>query len=268
MFFQRKFIIAFVFVLVVLLLLVVAGRNNTILAVEGKFFSFFGSIGSSAVRLGGRMSDVRQGIFHYREVMDENAALQERYLGAMDQLSRLLELEKENSVLREALLIRQEMRSVVVPAHVTGFARDINEEMIFIDKGMNDGIRQGDVVVWRQRVLVGRTIEAYAGSAKVLLATSLSQKFDVFFASTTLRAVASGADSREFTLGFVPGNAFVSQADIVLTSRNNVSFPGGLIVGAVSRVAETESRVFRDVWVRSPFDPEREETVYVLIPPR
>lgn len=264
MVFQRKFFIALAVVFVAVVFFMVLGKNSAVLAVESKFFSFMNTVGSPVFSFARKVGDVRQGVLHYREIMEENHNLQDQYLDAVGRLGSFEEMEKENKSLREAFGIRAELGRDIVPAHSAGFFRDIHEEVLIVDKGIRDGVAAGNAVVWKDRVLVGRVIEAYDQSAKVLLITSASEKFDVVFAGKPLRVVAEGANAGELTLGFVPADATVDLGDIVLVSRANQVYPPGFIVGTVSRVRDSESRIFREVRVRSPFDPFQEETVYIV----
>ncbi len=264
MVFQRKFFVALILVLGVMVFFTVAGRNGAVLAVESKFFSFIGVLGKPVFSFATKVSDIRQGILHYREIMDENHNLRDQYLGALEQLASLSETEKENVSLREAIALKNELARGIIPAYTAGLFRDVSEEVIIVDKGTEDGVTSGNVVVGKNHALIGRVVEVYDKTAKVLLATSPSEKIDVVFAGAPLRVVAEGAGAGEFTLGLVPADVIIANGDIVLVSHANPVYPSGFIVGTVSRIQDSGSKVFRDVWVRSPFDPFQEETVYIV----
>ncbi|MBU6414861.1 hypothetical protein KGQ34_01285, partial [Patescibacteria group bacterium] len=101
-------------------------------------------------------------------------------------------------------------------------------------------------------------------TAKVILATSPSEKIDIVFAGTTLRASAQGDGAGEFALSLVPYGAQVAEGEIALVSHADSAYPYGFIIGTVSRVRENEARVFLDARVRSLFDPFQDEEVYIL----
>lgn len=263
MVFQRKFIVAFVLVFGIAGFATL-GRNGVILALESRFFSFIGIVGKPIFSLAEKVGDVRQGVLHYREVVEENKSLRDQYRAAVEKLGIFEETQKENESLREAIGFHNELGRSVIPAHVAGLFRDVNQEVIMVDKGREDGVVNGSVVIGKNHVVVGRIIEAYAETAKVLLATSPSEKFDVVFAGTPLRVIAQGESAGEFTLGLVPADASIADGDVVLVSHAHSVYPPGFTVGTVSRIRESASRVFRDVRVRSLFDPYQEEMVYIL----
>lgn len=264
MVFQKKFIAALILILGTAVFYLVAEKSDAMLAVKSKFFDFVGAVGRPVFSFGEKISDVREGILHYREIMDENRMLRDRERGMLEQLALFEETEKENASLREALDLKHEVKREVIPAHIAGLFRDISEEIIIVDQGAVDGVAKGSIVIGKNHELVGRVFETHEKTAKVILATSPSEKIDIMFAGTPLRASAQGDGAGEFTLGLVPADAVIAEGDIILVSHADLTYPAGLIVGAVSRIRETEERVFRDARARSLFDPFRDEEVYIL----
>lgn len=264
MVFQKKIVVSLILVLGTLFFFSFAGKNGAALAVESKFFSFVGIASKPVFSFAGKVSDLRKGILHYREIMEENRVLRDQYLGALERTALFEETKKENVLLREALGLKTELGRGVISAHIVGLFRDIREEIIMVDQGTENGVAQGSVVIGKNRALVGRVLEAYEKTAKVLLATSPSEKIDVVFAGMPLRAIVVGDGAGEFTLGLVPADAAIAEGDIVLASHADSAYPPGLIVGTVSSIRDSESKVFRDARVRSLFDPFQDEVAYIL----
>lgn len=263
-FFQKKNVIGFILVLGTSVFFLVAERSNAMLAVKSKFFNFVSAVGRPVFSFAAKISDAREGILRYREITDENRALRVQERVDLEKLVLFEETAKENQALRDALGLKKEFGRAVIPAHIAGLFRDVSEEIIIVDKGAEDGITVGAVVIGKNHVLVGRVIEAYEKTAQVILATSPSEKIDVVFAGTALRASAQGDGAGEFALGLVPYGAQVAEGDTVLVSHADSAYPYGFIAGTVSRIRESEARVFRDLRARSLFDPFRDEEVYIL----
>jgi rod shape-determining protein MreC len=82
--------------------------------------------------------------------------------------------------------------------------------------------------------LVGRTVDAGASVARVLLLNDLNSRIPVLVGPAGVRALASGDNSAELRLDFLPDGAQVYPGDEVYTSGSDGVFPRGLHVGVVT----------------------------------
>ncbi len=102
-----------------------------------------------------------------------------------------------------------------------------------INLGREDGLRIGYAVI-NGDGLVGRTVDAGESVARVLLLNDLNSRIPVLVGPAGVRGLASGDNSAELQLDFLPDGAALYAGDEVYTSGSDGVLPRGLRVGVVS----------------------------------
>jgi rod shape-determining protein MreC len=102
-----------------------------------------------------------------------------------------------------------------------------------INLGRDNGVRIGYAVI-NGDGLIGRTVDAGASVARVLLLNDLNSRIPVLVGPAGVRALASGDNSAELRLDFLPDGAKLYPGDEVYTSGSDGVLPRGLHVGVVS----------------------------------
>jgi len=102
-----------------------------------------------------------------------------------------------------------------------------------INLGRDNGVRIGYAVI-NGDGLVGRTVDAGASVARVLLLNDLNSRIPVLVGQAGVRALASGDNGAELRLDFLPDGASLYLGDEVYTSGSDGVLPRGLRVGVVT----------------------------------
>jgi rod shape-determining protein MreC len=180
------------------------------------------------------------------------------------------ELRRENDQLTGLLQLRQglnfETEAAAVIARETSEARRV----VVIDRGSDDGIKVGHVVIAAGGALVGRVIEIGPTFARVLLLSDST--------STVIGQLLSSAATGK-VVG-QPGGALVMQdvdstvtvpigeevftAGIELAGGIRSPFPKGLLIGQVVDVARDPNEVVQTVFLEPAADLDRLEYVLVI----
>jgi rod shape-determining protein MreC len=134
---------------------------------------------------------------------------------------------------------------------------------IVVNKGSSSGIRVGMAVLHPQGV-VGQVVSVSSDAARVLLVSDHSSGVDVLLQDSRARGVLEGAGDQACELKFVTKDADVKQGDIVITSGMDAVYPKGIILGAVSRVAEAQGALFQTIEVVPAVDFSRIEDVLII----
>lgn len=253
--------LAKVFVLAVTVgLLVFLGQSAMLASWRGRFSSTLVPILSWASRgaekahtwLGGASGE------KLRELEGER----ERLLG---EVARRDEVMRENETLREALALRKEGEEGVIPAKIVGFFRQGRDEFLLLDRGAENGIAPGDLVLNKNRVLGGAVVEAGSGFARVMLLTSPSKGTDVI-AGNDLRVIAKGNNNRELIIDLVPQDAGIKSGDLVTASPRATGRKITLVVGEIREVRQAENEVFKTVRALHLFNPADGNVLVLLAP--
>lgn len=206
----------------------------------------------------GAISDARDGVVDLSAPLLEVASLPaiearramervELYMAAFDEVDRL---KKENEELkqwewrtklleRKVAHLRSLLNAVEEPALVYATGRVIADargpfvRSALINLGRRDGLRIGYAVI-NGDGLVGRTVDAGLSVARVLLLNDLNSRIPVLAGPAGVRGLASGDNSAELQLDFLPEGAALYPGDEVYTSGSDGVLPRGLRVGVVA----------------------------------
>src|SRR5680860_139566 len=206
----------------------------------------------------GVIGDARDGLVDFSAPLLEVAslpAIQARramdrvqlYLAAFDEVDRLKKendelkqwewrtklLERKVAHLRSLLNAVEEPALVYATGQVIADARGPFVRSALINIGRQDGLRIGYAVI-NGDGLVGRTVDAGASVARVLLLNDLNSRIPVLVGPAGIRALASGDNGAELRLDFLPDGASLHPGDEVYTSGSDGVLPRGLRVGAVT----------------------------------
>lgn len=181
--------------------------------------------------------------------------LEEERIKLLQEIANREELKKENELLRGALALTASGEETVIPAFITAFLREGRDEYILINRGMDDGVTAGDVVVDHNRVLVGIVQEASRRTSRIGLITSPSQTIDVLFAGTELRGLSRGNNAKELLIELVPQDADVKIGDLIVASPRAVRGRTSLLIGQVRDVKNVEHEIFKEIRAEHLFQP-------------
>lgn len=203
----------------------------------------------------------------------ELAAQNRAYRDEIERLESLTiqmrELELENRDLRELLGLRARAPlGSLVSANV--IARDPLGviQAVTVDRGWENGVTvNSPVITWRG--VVGRVVEVYPTSSRVLFLTDVNSAVSIRIQDPASRATGliRGSGDGRLLLQYVPRTDTLRTGDVALTSGIGGSFPSGLVVGRVVQVRQRDVEVFQEALVEPAVDMRNLERLYVLLRP-
>lgn len=158
------------------------------------------------------------------------------------------ELEKENRELKRLLgLISKENKKPVV-AKVLLTPNVVSSGIITLEVGRNNSeVKPGDLVVYNDKVLLGRVLEVRDYYSKVKL-TSTNKTISVLVGKENLPAEATGLGSGNFSIT-LPKGAEVKKGDAVTAPEY-----GGYLLGLVDVVKKTNADPFQTILFNAPIN--------------
>ncbi|HZP58195.1 MAG TPA: rod shape-determining protein MreC [Dehalococcoidia bacterium] len=121
--------------------------------------------------------------------------------------------------------------------------------VVAIDRGANDGLREGMIVVTEGRSLVGTVTRVFDGYAWVTLITDPKSAVSAMIQESRAEGVVAGNYDGSLNMEFVGQGAAVKDGDFVITSGIGGGYPPGIVIGRVSGVEKTEQDLFQKVHV-------------------
>jgi len=175
------------------------------------------------------------------------------------------EIAQENKRLKALLNFKQKSPLRLIAARVIGRSVDNWSSNLILDKGSNNGIKEGMVVVSPQG-LVGKVIESTQSSSKVLLINDPSQGVSSIVQRSRQEGLVSGTLSGNLIMRYLPDDADVVVGDIVVTSEISRVYPKGLLIGKIIIVGRDFSGLCRYAMIKPVAPLSNIEEVLVIIP--
>jgi len=213
--------------------------------------------------------EAAEDIGHYfvrqTDLLNQNKILRQQRLEASKLLLRQRYLEEENRRLRELVDMRASLPVEGRLAEIIYAARDPFVHRVFIDKGLQQGIEAGQVVVDEQGVM-GQVVRSFPLTAEVSLLTDKQQAIPVVVQRTGLRAILSGTGNGTLEVQFLASSVDVQVGDYLVTSGLDGVYLPGLPVAKVSKVQRDDAYAFARIFCEPVAGIESHSLVLVLAP--
>ncbi len=169
------------------------------------------------------------------EVQRENAELRRHQLGAGERLLRFEHLERENAHLRELLQMAQRIETRSIAADILYNAPDPFARKVILDRGAQQGVEPGLVVV-DARGVIGQITRVHPIQSEVTLLTDRNQSIPVSVVRNGVRGVLYGVGRGLLEMRHVLADVDIQSGDVLVTSGLDGVFVPGLPVATVTRV--------------------------------
>ena len=111
-----------------------------------------------------------------------------------------------------------------------------------IAAGRKDGIEIGQAVIG-ENGLLGRVIEVFSKTSRILMTTDINSRLPVRIAGTQQKAILGGTNENMLELDYVPQAITVEKGMKIITSGDGRLMPAGLPVGEIVAVREKKIEV-------------------------
>lgn len=200
-----------------------------------------------------------------REVRLENEILRARLKEMRTESTHYRDIILENRRLKRLLKISEEYQGKVVVADVIGYDLVPWLGIVTINKGKKHGVKKDSIVLSGQET-VGRVIETYLNSSKVMLISDYKSAVAAMIMENRARGILYGSGNKLCSLNFVEKDVRVEAGDTVITSGTDGVFPKGLLLGAVESVEKGGADgLFQSIKVKPACNLARIEEVVVPV---
>ncbi len=263
--------IAYMVLLAVTLLLMAFSSNPSVREFQNGIGFAFRPIQGALDQVAGGIASIGAAITEIDRLRVDNAALRDENDRLANENARLQETKRENDQLTALLQLQSGFEFQTTAASVIGREPSEFRRRITLDKGTDDGLAAGDVVIAAGGALAGRITEIGPGSATVVLLTDAE--------STVIGQLASNAATGE-VVGQLGGVLVMNQIDssqqvglndevltagITLASGIRSPYPKGLLIGQVVDVRRDANDVVQTAFLQPTADLDRLEYVLVIL---
>ncbi len=198
------------------------------------------------------------------DVRKQNRELQEQIDRMKLEQARLREDAERARRLEVLLAFKQRFIAETVAAQVIGTSGSEMSRVIYIDKGLRDGMKPNMPVITPDGI-VGKIREVYRLSSQVLLINDRESGAGVILVNARLQGVLHGRGLGETQINDVMSDESVQAGEQIVTSGGDQIYPKGLPVGTVaSAIADHDSEPFLRIKVKPAANLDRLEEVLVI----
>jgi rod shape-determining protein MreC len=200
-------------------------------------------------------------------LIDENARLARQQLADAALLQRYQDLIAENEHLRKLLEARVHFEGKAMMAEIIYAEPNPFRRRITVDKGLQAGARDGQVVVDDTGV-VGQVTRAYPWLSEVTLITDKDHAVPVQSVRTGLRAIVFGSgEEGTLEVRYMAESADIQNGDVLVTSGIDGIYPPGLPVATVKLIERNSGYPFARILCTPAAGVERYRQVLLLAGP-
>jgi rod shape-determining protein MreC len=213
---------------------------------------------------------LQKDIFLFFETVSEIKSLKKENENLKSEIKKLIvekeslkELEKENRTLREALSLGLEKEFKLKMTRFLG--KDAAQDVFLIDKGKEEGIEEGKVVILPEKVLVGKIMKVYPNFSKVKVFTFKDFSFDVEIGEEKFVALAKGQGNFKAKIELIPKEKEIFPGQMVFTSALGGNFPKGILVGEIKEVKDSDIFGYQEAILEPAFQLKNLNYLFVIL---
>lgn len=210
------------------------------------------------------VADFVNNLTDINRLSDENQSLREENERLVAEVAGLREVERELQQIRQLLELSDRSGDSFVDANVFAYEPSNQKDAVAIDRGRDDGLREGMIALTRQGSLVGSISQVLDDVAWITLITDKDSAVSALIQESRAQGVVVGAVDGTLTMEFVEETADVKEGDLVFTSGVGGRHPPGELIGQVVEVEQAAQELFQAVTVEPLADLSRLEAVLVL----
>jgi len=212
------------------------------------------------------VADALDRVGERQDLEEENRQLRQQIEELRAEIADLSEQQALSEGLQELLKV-QEGRpdDQFLVARVIAKDPSNLKERIAIDRGSNDGVAEGMVVMSAASSLIGVVSSTLDDFAWVTLITDPNSSVNAMVMESRTQGVVSGTLHSGLRMELLPQDTQVQPGSTVATSGLGGNFPEALLIGEVVSVQGSPQDIFQKAEVQPAADLSRLENVLVLI---
>jgi rod shape-determining protein MreC len=199
------------------------------------------------------------------DLQRETEQLRDEIADLRSQIILLNEAQYENKDLRRQLGFKSAVPNMqLIAAEVIGRDPSSYLHYLVIDRGSDDGIRQG-MPVLTSAGLVGRISRVSRASSQVMLLSDSQSSVGAYIQRSRATGVVQGQLGPELVMRYILQDETVIVGDVVLTSGMGGAFPKRLVIGQVVEMRRNDVDMHQEAIIAPAVDMSALEAVMVLM---
>jgi rod shape-determining protein MreC len=251
------------------LIIIIVGMTLSVVVFHGRVFSWVADstgvvlapIADAVSRIHVTASFIISGGDAARRIQE----LEDKYRDATAALVNQEELRLQMQFYRDVAKIRERLLREPIKANIFSYTRSGGVQQAILNRGSDEGIAIGDVVMTEHEEFVGSIEQVFAHHAVVRVLGDAALEITARVLTTEISGLIRSERGGKIMLDLIQKDEQVSEGAIVVTSGDD-RYPAGLIIGTVRSVDRDATTLFQLVRVSSAISSGIRGPVLVLRP--
>jgi len=164
--------------------------------------------------------------------------------------SKNIELEfikKENQDLKQALNLEITEKYKLISTQI--IKKEIDRDVILINKGEIDGVLPDMTVITPENILVGKVMNVSKNTSQVQLLSDNGFAYNIKFQHQKIDTLGKGAGNGKILLELLPKEEIIDQEDNIISSNTGGIFPEGFLIGKISKIEKKDVDPFQKIQI-------------------
>jgi len=210
------------------------------------------------------VSNVWHDYIDLRHVREDNARLRQDVARLREEQAAFAEDAAQGRRLQQLLAFKQQYISSTVAAQVIGTSGSDRSRMLYLDKGLADGLKPEQPVITPDGV-VGKLRDVFPHNAQVLLINDVTSGAGVILEGSRIRGILRGTPDGQVQINNLTADSRIRPGDTVVTSGGDMVYPRGLPVGQVVSIkSDPQHQPYTAITIKTAANLSRLEEVLVI----
>lgn len=217
---------------------------------------------------GNQIVNYLSAVFSAGNLSREKELLEKQNLELKAQLLRFSELSRENEILKKQLNSKlfEKGENNYIFANVVNHSPSNFSQYLLIDKGSREGIEKDAAVIISGSILIGKIVEVYFSTSKVLLINDSSSSVNALTQKNRVSGAIKGGEGGKVYLEMIPQGENIEIGEQIITAGFGHSFPKGLLIGETEEISTNDVEAFKKARIKPAANLANIETVFVISP--
>jgi rod shape-determining protein MreC len=262
--------------------------------IKNSFYAFSSPIQDVVSNTGKSSSNWIGSFLNATNLSKENYNLKNENQKLLAALSILQSIQEGNQALSAISETCQDKNFTTIMAGITGLN---NEDILTINKGSEDGIKEGMPVIDQYNVLYGKIFKVYKNFSQVMLISNknsvvnvqtqkiISKEIEsnidtddktstenieenaekiIFEAEKNVNGIVKGAGGLSIFLDLVPVDDKINNGEILITSCIDQNFPKDILVGRIIEIQKNDQKPFQQAQISPFFNLKSVKNLFVI----
>ena len=206
---------------------------------------------------------ISEDFYNWRELVNENESIKNENIAVTQRLADFKNLQDENNYLRNILKLQEKLNREFITANIFSEIGSPDGITYLVNKGSNNGIVVGMIVISDEGVLIGNIVETNAHYASIMTIRDSAFKITAQTLESNVSGIAEGAQIDGMYLNLVVQSDEIREGDTLVSSGDDF-FPPALLIGKVSNVESSQGDTFKKVKVKPLFQEQSFARVAII----